>query len=213
MLWTQGPPSLAPDPRYSPPASLEIKEITEKPFNQYMPRSRRRGIRDLCGEYLGHDAPSPSRSGLFFAVTGENPAEVGQSVQVAQNLRIHLVQCGDPPFGATANCPRKVERGGRCAGSRDHPVFRVKRFVLLEVFNHRADAVDHFGANQTVSILCVPLQVFRRSGKLPHESNKIFLDGEDLLDNERIGGGCPNQTECTSKFVHTTAGFDLRISL
>ena len=94
-------------------------------------------------EYLGRNDEvrnNPASLGqsafVFLRETCEEPAEVGEPVQVTQDLcdgMLRAAEGGDAALGAATNRSRDVERGseGRVAGCG--PAFAVEGFVFLQV--------------------------------------------------------------------------------
>jgi len=88
------------------------------------------------------------------------------------------------PFGPPTSCTRKIESRRDDRYTRDHPVFRIKRFVLLKIDNHAGNSIDHCRRGGMKTILEVTLSIFHRRCQLAHDHNQIFLRGQNFLRKE-----------------------------
>src|SRR2546429_362952 len=114
----------------------------------------------------------------MLAKSRQDPAKVGKPVQVTENFRIWIFECRDMPFRVAAGRSRKIEGSGNGGRTRYYPIFRIKRFVLFKIDNHRSDSVDHLCVGDFEPVLHVSLTIFRQGGELAHDNDQIFLDSE-----------------------------------
>ena len=122
---------------------------------------------------------------FFFCVSGQNPTEIRKAIEVPQNLRIKIffpdAERRDMPLRAAAcrACKIKSRRNRSSAG--DHPVLRIKRFVLLEIGNDRRDPIHHLRCGNVKAILDVTFPIAWRRRQFTHDNDQIFLRGENFV--------------------------------
>ena len=75
------------------------------------------------------------RGYILFRVPREDPTEIGKTVQIAEDFRICIRGRSHATFSPAAGRAREIESGRGRVLARNHPVFRIKRFVFLEIEN------------------------------------------------------------------------------
>ena len=85
---------------------------------------------------------------LFLGETRKEPAEIGEAIQVTQDLRVGMlayIKRRDPALGPAANRARHIERGSKRSASGHRPTFAVERFILLQIIDRGRQPIDHCG--------------------------------------------------------------------
>src|SRR5579884_2821764 len=146
----------------------------------------------------------------LFGVSGQDPAEIGEAVEVAQDFGIELffagAERGDVALGATAGDAGEIERGGKRRITRDHPVFGIKRLVFFELGDDGGDAIGHGNAGQFKPVLRIARPVIGGGGQFAHDNDEVFLRGEDLLGDEGVGANGAGEAEGGCEFIDAAVG-------
>ena len=77
------------------------------------------------------------RDDILFCVPREDPTKIGKTVQIAEDFRICIGDRSHATLSPAARRAREIESGRRRGFAGDHPVFRIKCFVFLEIENDR----------------------------------------------------------------------------
>src|SRR5581483_8810051 len=141
---------------------------------------------------------------------GQDPAEIGEAVEVAEDFGIELffagAERGDVALGATAGDAGEIERGGKRRITRDHPVFGIKRLVFFELGDDGGDAIGHGNAGQFKPVLRVARPVIGGGGQFAHDNDEVFLRGEDLPGDEGVGANGAGEAEGGCEFIDAAVG-------
>jgi len=164
-----------------------------------------------------NSTPLTGGARVLLRASRQNPAEIRKTVHVTQNLRVEIflggTECSDMPLRAPACCACKIKRCGRRGGAGDHPVFRIKRFVFLEIENDRCNTVHHRRSRKLKSIFDVTFQIAWRRCQLTHHNDQVFLCGEDFFRNQFIGRTGSGETERGGQLIDTSVSFNPGIGL
>src|SRR5437868_7517265 len=124
-------------------------------------RRRAIGVTDSFAEGKFFIAATLSHPCPCLSCTRENPAPIGETVEITKNLGVRILQSRDLPFRPSAGRSRKIESRGNAIGAGDDPILRVERFILFKVDNHCGNPIDHFSVSYVEAILRISFSIFR----------------------------------------------------
>jgi len=152
-----------------------------------------------------------------FRVAREEPAEIGEAVQVAKNFAIELWiggdQGGDAAFGAAARRSRQVQGRRRSAFARNGPVLEFLEPVLFQVVNGSGEAVGHRGGGELKAVFHVAVRIFSRGGEFAHDGNEFpFARRESVRRRKNPWAEARARPSGRVQFINATVGIDACVS-
>src|SRR2546430_8900647 len=90
------------------------------PANCIVLRRRAIGVTDSFAEGKFFIAATLSHSCPCLSCTRENPAPIGETVEITKNLGVRILQSRDLPFRPSAGRSRKIESRGNAIRSEEH---------------------------------------------------------------------------------------------
>src|SRR5438094_5674692 len=138
-------------------------------------RRRAIGVADSFVEEKIFIAATLSHSCPCLSCTRENPAPIGETVEITKNLGVRILQSRDLPFRPSAGRSRKIESRGNAIGAWDDPILWVERFVLFKIDNNCGKPIDNFSVSYVEAILGISFSIFRRGSEVCNDVGPRFL--------------------------------------